>query len=454
MDPPQHALLYFLFGPQADIILPNLPERLQRWDAAFDQWLVGSQPVSRSRMSARYVAWRSFFQFSPMPPWEIQPSNLEAWIDHELNEMGRKGSTIARFLDDMRSFYRFVQAQGLESPPPDNPALRVPIPYRGPGSTAYSFSQAELAAFFGAIEHTVSILGKRSYAIVLLILYCGLSAREVRHMRWQDLTIDWESSTGSLARVNIMAQIRLDLPPHVLEALRDYLVSAGRLESMQATDIVLPPMILHYPGRQPDRPEDWRADRPIHDSSFEQLLKTIAAQAGLQADRVNSRVLRNTAIAIRLEMGDTMADLQRFSGLADLNSVYILRKRITSQPQNVLWKRKPGAEPASEARQGLYTQALPPEDLALLARIQPAGLQDEIDALRLTLMRTLRQAQEANPNEQIRLLDSYSAAASRLANLLKTQKELNETGDAFDARLEQALRQVQEQTGWELGISR
>jgi integrase len=454
MQLPRHALLYFLFGAQTEIILPNLPDRLRLWDEAFDQWLLAAYTKSPNQMAVHYASWRSFFQFSQMPPWEIQPSDLEAWIDHELNVVGRKNSTTARSLNSLRSFYRFVQAQGFESPPPENPALRLPGPYRGPGSTPYSFSESELAAFLDAIEHTVSVLGKRNYAIVLLILHCGLSAREVRLIRWQDLAIDWANSTGSLSRVNLKSQIQTVLPPSVLEVLHDYLLSSGRLEGIQAADILLPPLTHINPKTQPRAPEYWRPECPINHCSLEHMLKTIAAQAGLQADKVNSRVIRNTAIAHRLQMGDTIEHLQRFLGYSSLVNVYTARSRVASQPQNVLWKNPAPVDPPSRDRQGLYAQALPSEDLALLAKAQPTGLQDEIDALRLTLMRTLRQAQEASTSEQIRLLDSYSAAASRLANLLKAQKELNEVGDHFEQRLEEALRQVQEEKGWELGLKK
>jgi integrase len=452
MQPPHHALLYFLFGAQAEIILPNLPDRLRRWDEAFDQWLLAAHKTSPAMMRNHYLAWRSFFRFSPMPPWEIQPSHLEAWIDHELNVLGRNSGTTARHLRSLRSFYRFVQASQLESPSPDNPAEKLPGPYRGLGPNAYSFSESELAAFLGAIEHTVSVLGKRNYALVLLILYCGLSAREARLIRWQDLAIDWENSTARLHRLNIQSEIHADLPPPVLDALHDYLLSAGRLESIQPADIVFPPVARTFHKQQPHAPEYWVPQRSIGVASFDYILKSIAARAGLQVDKINARVLRNTAVALRIQMGDTIPDLQRFLGFACDTNVYAERKRVANQPQNVLWKSAASADQAPTERPGLYAQALPSEDLALLARAQPAGLQDEIDALRLTLMRTLRQSQDASANEQIRLLDSYSAAASRLANLLKVQKELNETADTFDARLDQALRQVQKTTGWDLGM--
>ncbi len=125
----------------------------------------------------------------------------------------------------------------------------------------------------------------------------------------------------------------------------------------------------------------------------------------------------------------------------------------------MLWKTEAARRAAAGEPPRLYAGAIPPEDLKLLENTQPSGLQDEIDALRLTLMRTLRQTQNASGSrgptaaEQIRLLDSYSAAAARLASLLKAQKELEQAGDDFDLRLEQALKQAQADNGWELGVS-
>jgi integrase len=447
MQPPHHALLYFLFGNQAELILPNLPERLQRWDEAFDQWLLAASQTSPRLATYHFSAWRSLLKFFPRPPWEAQPADLQGWIDHLINDLAYTPGTAARMLTSLRAFYRFVQAQQIESPPPTNPAEGLSGPYEGSAPPAYSLSERELAAFLAAIDHHASPLGKRNLAMVLLIIHCGLSPREVRLIRWQDLAVDWHASTANLHRLNIHASCQVDLPPLVVDALHDFLLNAGRLESIQPGEILFPAINESFPKHRPLTAENWRITRPMPPVAFEHVIRSVAARAGLRPDRVTPSVIRNTALAIHIQTGDDLPALQRFLGFRNRDKVYELRKRVVIQPQDVLWRSDAGPHP------GLYAGALPPADLALLARAQPAGLQDEIDALRLTLMRTLRQTQDASPNEQIRLLDSYSAAANRLANLLKVQKELNETGDTFDARLDQALRQAQKEMGWELGMS-
>lgn len=459
MQPPTHALVTFLFGAQAELILPSLPERLRRWDAAFDEWLRISHQNSPRMMVNRYKAWRSLLRFAPRPPWEIGPVDVQAWIDHLADDRGYTPRSLATLLSILRSFYHFAQDQAIESPPPADPVDQVAAPFITLWPPLYSLSEAELAAFIAAIDRHASPLAMRNYAMILLIVHCGLSPREVRLLRWADLAADWQNSRLSLERANLNTPLKIDLPPEVVAAIHDYLHAAGRLENIQPAEILFPGATEWYSKNGPHTPKSWNSSQPMQVCAFVQIVHTIAARAGLQAERVTPTVIRNTALARRIQLGDDIPALLRFCGFQGRTALYHLRKRIINQPQDVLWKTESARRAAVGEPPRLYAGAIPPEDLKLLESTQPSCLQDEIDALRLTLMRTLRQAQNASGSrgptaaEQIRLLDSYSAAAARLASLLKAQKELEQAGDDFDLRLEQALKQAQADNGWELGVS-
>lgn len=452
MKPPTHALVAMLFGAQAELILADPPERLRRWDAAFDEWLRSTHERSPKVMAQRYAAWRSLLRFTLSPPWELKPASVQAWIDHLVDERGYTPHSIAHLLSMLRNFYRFVAEQAIESLPLVDPLEQLKGPYVTQTTPLYSLSEAELAAFLAAIEPDASPLAMRNYAMVLLIVFCGLSPREARLIRWGELSADWENSRLSLQRANLTQPFTIDLPPDVTTAIHAYLQAAGRLENIQADEFLFPGA-REWCGKM-DSPsvKGWYTSLPLAGAAFEHIVHTIAARAGLQAERVTPRLLRNTGLARRIQLGDDIAALQRFCGFYERNGLYRLRKRITSQPQDVLWKTQPPPEDAPAQRARLYAGAIPAEDLQRLEQAQPGGLQDEIDALRLTLLRTLRQAQTTNPAEQMRLLDSYSLAAARLASLLKAQKELNQASDDFDLRLDEALRQAQEQHGWDLGL--
>jgi len=447
MQPPTHALVSILFGAQAGLILEELPERLRRWDTAFDEWLGDTYQRSPRLMIKRHSVWRNFLKFSAKPPWEIEPADVQAWVDHLLDERGLAPGSIPTLLCILHNFYRFAMQQAIESEAVD-PVGAVSAPYNPSPAPAYTLNEAELAAFVAAIDHQTSALGKRNYAMILLILACGLSPREVRLARYGDLMVDWPNSVIVLRRVNLVTPLEVKLPGEVSAAIHDYLQAAGRLEEIQAGEALFPGASPSYTQNGPHSSKSWQRYEALGESAFTGVVYNIARRAGLNGKRVSPLVIRNTALARRIQLGDDMPALQRFVGFENRSRLYGLKKRIVSQPSGA--QRKQDGQDGGQ--QKLYAGALPPAELNLLKQAQPVGLQDEIDALRLTLMHTLREAQGGNRAEQLRLLDSYSAGAARLASLLKTQKELEQKGDDFDARLEAALRQVQEEKGWDLGF--
>ncbi|MGW8226663.1 MAG: site-specific integrase, partial [Anaerolineales bacterium] len=86
--------------------------RLQRWGEAFDAWLADRY----SRFSPNvgpdsHRAWVEFLAFAHKPPWEIQVSDLEAYIE-ELQGRGLSAGTIQKRMTGLKSFYAYCQEKG------------------------------------------------------------------------------------------------------------------------------------------------------------------------------------------------------------------------------------------------------------------------------------------------------------------------------------------------------
>ncbi len=64
---------------------------------------------------------------------------------------------------------------------------------------------------------------------------------------------------------------------------------------------------------------------------------------------------------------------------------------------------------------------------------QEQTLQEEIEMLRSLIRKTAERAEEENPlPHQVRLLEAFSQACARLAQMLKVQSELSEDRGALD----------------------
>lgn len=75
---------------------------------------------------------------------------------------------------------------------------------------------------------------------------------KVRELRWGD----WETR-------RLRAQLRLQVPAEVGEAIRDYLQAAGRLEGIKDEAYVFAPLRHPLLSESQDRAEDWDGGRPL-----------------------------------------------------------------------------------------------------------------------------------------------------------------------------------------------
>jgi integrase/recombinase XerD len=126
-------------------------------------------------------------------------------------------STTQNFVAALRSFLRFCFVEGLVGE--DLAPAALAVTGRRRSSLPQGISRQDAAALLGSCDRR-SALGRRDYAIILLLLRLGLRRGEVASLRLED--IDWRAGEllvhGKGAR-----QDRLPLPADVGEAIAGYL---------------------------------------------------------------------------------------------------------------------------------------------------------------------------------------------------------------------------------------
>lgn len=96
-------------------------------------------------------------------------------------------------------------------------------------------------------------------------------------------------------------------------------------------------------------------------------------------------------------------------------------------------KRKPGAQPgnANALRHGFYSRRFRSLEHRDLENGLQAGLKDEISLLRVQIRRLVELAEgQSELKEAIQSLAAIGLACNRLANMLKTQVMLGESGES------------------------
>lgn len=130
---------------------------------------------------------------------------------------GRSPATVRRYGCGLRSFLRYCHLVGLIER--DLSAAVLPVSGRRRSLLPQGISPAQSRALLGACDRRRAV-GRRDYAVIMLILRLGLRASEVAALRLDDL--DWRAGQltvhGKGGRVD-----QLPLPVDVGEAIAAYL---------------------------------------------------------------------------------------------------------------------------------------------------------------------------------------------------------------------------------------
>jgi len=191
-----------------------------------------------SKLGDKVQAISRFFAFVDKHPGEVTPVDVEAWRAH-LEAVGNKPATVYARISRLSSFYRWLMADPqLSVYIGTNPAAqarpRFPRPYQSESVKAWT--DEEMNALLEVVKCTAdsgSVVGKRDYALLLFYLLTGLRRNEVISLRGKDLQRKDDKLIIGYKRKGGKFVGREVSDPTLLEALKDYLQSAGRMEVLR-----------------------------------------------------------------------------------------------------------------------------------------------------------------------------------------------------------------------------
>jgi integrase len=130
-----------------------------------------------------------------------------------------KSGTVFQHVSALRSFFRYVFAQGLTPRDfsQDLPSVRV---RRRDEQIPFVWTRSEVEALLGAVERD-SPLGKRNYAILLLACRLGMRVGDIRELRLEHLL--WDEGRIEFPQAKTGAVLTLPMSEEVGRALIDYL---------------------------------------------------------------------------------------------------------------------------------------------------------------------------------------------------------------------------------------
>jgi len=287
-----------------------------QWTRALELWL-GSRKSANTR--AAYAAGlRDLLVRSGTAVYAVERTDVARWVEG-MRRRGLSEATVQLRVSGVASFYRYAAEEcGLGGASNhwngNNPAGGQSLRRRvEPYGKANWISADEARAILASIDRT-SERGLRNFALIAGYLLLGRRNSEWRQVKWGDLErrsgLTWSYRWSGKGK----KEQRADLPRPVMDAVCAYLQAAER--KLEGGDYV-------FIGSD--------NGRPIAASTVRRMLKTCAARAGLDPERVRVHSLRHTAAMLRKEAGDGLEKIMGQLGHSSLAITQIYLHSLEGQ---------------------------------------------------------------------------------------------------------------------------
>ncbi len=229
-------------------------------------------------------------------------ADIIAYRDH-LSET-HKPSTVQAYLTAARIFLVWCNDNGVYANKIAN--VRGPKTDRAPKKDY--LTAAQVNDIIRQIDRS-TLQGKRDYAMIALMLACGLRCVEVERANIGDMrpygeqTVLYIQGKGHCEKSQIQ-----DVPPQAEKAIRAYLTARGEKDA--AAPLFAGAGNKNKGGRLTTR-------------AISGTVKKIFKQAGYDSDRLTAHSLRHTAVTQALIAGETLDRVQQFARHANIQTTMI-----------------------------------------------------------------------------------------------------------------------------------
>jgi integrase/recombinase XerD len=252
------------------------------------------------------------------PPATASAEQVEAWLA-DLRARGQAPSSVARRAAAARSFYRHLVALGQR---PDNPAAEIDLPRRR-RRLPRSLSLGEVERLIDAANGTTP-RSFRDRALVELLYGAGLRVSEAVGLERGG--VDLEARTVRCVGKGDKERV-VPLGLQAVEALRRYLARGRPYLDRRHR----PELFLNAQGG------------PLTRAGAFLILRRLAAEAGLDAERIHPHLLRHSFATHLLEGGADLRSVQEMLGHADLGTTELYTHVSDRRRRETYFKAHPHA---------------------------------------------------------------------------------------------------------------
>lgn len=315
---------------------PNKLFKDKQWQQCYEHWLRAIYEHSGSRGTLRLYGnvIRDFFRDARSPD-DYRRADVEAFVRREVVRHGvprsaNPGTQNGR-LTVLRSFYSYAAQYDVPFRKSVRPLLHTPDPTRGMqmvkiGRRRRDLTEDELKRLFAAIPRD-TVQGKRDFALFSFYFWTARRRSEIVRLRWSDI-FEVVFVEGGRPRQGHMYQyspkghsrevFTAELPQPAWIALKDYLIAAGRWETMQPESPLF--VRLDYARKA------WEPERSLNGSAINHLLAKYVRSAGIDVGgtrQICVHSLRHTRARLQWRREKDILKIKELLGHSNLSSTQI-----------------------------------------------------------------------------------------------------------------------------------
>ena len=184
---------------------------------------IASENKSSSTRIAYQTDLEQFFETKIITQDQAKSITMEDVESYrnDLISQGRKSTTVNRKLTSLRKFFKRLIAKGIISVNPADTAVVKSMKVE-PSVMGKSISREDLEKMIAcSLENKNPLKSARDYAMLLIMVYCGLRRAEVANMRWIDLIVEDGYNVLRLPKTKSQVEQFVKIPKRGYDALRN-----------------------------------------------------------------------------------------------------------------------------------------------------------------------------------------------------------------------------------------
>lgn len=239
-----------------------------------------------------------------------EPTRQDIVQYRETLKADRQPATVQLYMIAVKQFFKWTDKAGIYPNIADN-VKGVSV---SKGMKKDYLTTGQVKDVLSRID-TETVKGKRDYAIIALMVTCGLRDIEVSRANIADLrtrqnsTVLYIQGKGKDDRESFVV-----VPDSLETVIRDYLKARGGNSKALFTS----------------NSNHGKGDR-LTTRSISRIVKTAMINAGLDSDRLTAHSLRHTAVTQALIAGQTLQEVQQFARHSNINTTLIYAHNLENE---------------------------------------------------------------------------------------------------------------------------